>query len=93
MTVGTLELVFVIRGCRSLKEKRHVIKPIKERIRSKFNVSVAEIDAQDMHQKAVLAVAAIGSERRFVESVLTQVGNLARSHPHAELTDSHMELL
>ena len=52
-----------------------------------------EVAAHDVHQKAVLAIAAVGPERRFVESVLTRVGNLVRSNPHAELADSNMELL
>jgi uncharacterized protein YlxP (DUF503 family) len=93
MTVGTLEMTLVFRGCRSLKEKRRALKPIKEGLRSRFNISVAEIDSQDLYQKAVLAVAAVGTDRRFVESVLTQVGNFVRRSPHAELTDSHVEYL
>ena len=93
MIVGTLELVLVIRGCASLKEKRSVLKPIKESIRRKFNVSVAEVEDQDMHQKAVLAVAAVGNEKRFVESVLTQVGNHVRMNPWAEVASVSMEIL
>ena len=93
MTIGSLQLVLVIRGCRSLKEKRRVIKPIKESVRRKFNVAVAEIDAQDVHQKAVLAVATVSAERRHAESVLTNVANWVRMNPNAELADSEMELL
>ena len=68
--VGVLTLELRIEHAHSLKEKRHVVKSLKERLRNKFNVSVAEIDDMDLHNSAVLAVAAVSSSRAFAEKVL-----------------------
>ena len=68
--VGVLTLELRIEHAHSLKEKRHVVKSLKERLRNKFNVSVAEIDDMDLHNSAVLAVAIVSPSRPFAENVL-----------------------
>jgi uncharacterized protein YlxP (DUF503 family) len=68
--VGVLTLELRIEHAHSLKEKRHVVKSLKERLRNKFNVSVAEIDDMDLHNSAVLAVATVSPSRPFAEKVL-----------------------
>ena len=68
--VGVMTLELRIEQAHSLKEKRHVVKGLKERLRNKFNVSVAEIDDMDLHNSAVLAVATVSSSRPFAEKVL-----------------------
>jgi len=62
-----------IEHAHSLKEKRHVVKSLKDRLRNKFNVSVAEIDDQDLHNSAVIAVAAVSSSKDFAGKVLRSV--------------------
>ena len=57
-------------GCHSLKEKRSVIQPVIARLRERCNVSVAETAHQDLWQRAEIACAAIGSDRRVVEETL-----------------------
>jgi len=71
--VGVLTIELRIEHAHSLKEKRHVVKGLKERLRGKFNVSVAEIDDIDLHNSAVLAVATVSSSRPFAEKVLQAV--------------------
>jgi uncharacterized protein YlxP (DUF503 family) len=71
--IGVLTLELRIEHAHSLKEKRHVVKSIKDRLRHKFNVSVAEIDDQDLHNSAVIAAAAVSSSRDFAEKVLRSV--------------------
>ena len=71
--VGVLTLELRIEHAHSLKEKRHVVKSLKDRLRHKFNVSVAEIDDQDLHNSAVLAVATVSSSRPFAETILRAV--------------------
>ena len=92
MIVGTLKLRLIVRESRSLKEKRRVISSIKERIRNAFNVSVAELESLDSQQQAVLGVAVVTNERRFAQEVLSQVVNLVRSHPVAQLLDYELEI-
>ncbi|MDP9054458.1 MAG: DUF503 domain-containing protein [Acidobacteriota bacterium] len=71
--VGVLTLELRIEHAHSLKEKRHVVKSLKDRLRHKFNVSVAEIEDMDLHNSAVLAVAAVSPSRPFAEKVLQAV--------------------
>ena len=71
--VGVLTLELRIEHAHSLKEKRHVVRSLKDRLRGKFNVSVAEIDDMDLHNSAVLAVATVSSSRPFAEKILQAV--------------------
>ncbi len=57
----------------SLKEKRQVVKSLKDRLRSRFNVAVAEIAEQEMWQRAVLAAVTVSSDRKTAEEVLQRV--------------------
>ena len=75
--VGVLTMELRIEHAHSLKEKRHVVKSLKDRLRHKFNVSVAEIDDQDLHNSAVLAAATVSSSRDFAAKVLEAVENAA----------------
>jgi uncharacterized protein len=72
-TIGVVTLELRIEEAHSLKEKRHVVKGLKERLRRKFNVSVAEIDDMDLHNSAVLAAAVVSSSKAFAEKVLQSV--------------------
>ncbi len=72
-TIGVVTLELRIEEAHSLKEKRHVVKSLKERLRGKFNVSVAEIDDMDLHNSAVLAAAVVSPSRPFAEKVLQSV--------------------
>ena len=92
MIVGTLKLRFVLRESHSLKDKRRVIKSLKDTLSNKFNISVAETDEQDVWQTAVLGIAAVGTDTPFVQSVLTQVVNYARFFGGVELIDQQQEL-
>ncbi len=71
--IGVLTLELRIEHAHSLKEKRHVVKSVKDRLRHKFNVSVAEIDDQDVHNSAVLAAATVSASRDFASKVLQAV--------------------
>jgi uncharacterized protein YlxP (DUF503 family) len=71
--VGVLTMELRMEHAHSLKEKRHVVKSLKDRLRNKFNVSVAEIDDMDLHNSAVVAVAALSSSKDFATKVLQAV--------------------
>ena len=93
MQVGALEIILVIRGAHSLKEKRRVIKGLKDQIKNRFNVSVAEVDSQDSWQRAVIGVAMVGTDGRFLTSALSKVADHARHYRGAEMVDYHIEIL
>lgn len=92
MTVGTLTLKLIIREALSLKDKRRVLKSLKDLIRSRHNVSVAEVGAQDKRQQAVLAVAMVGSDAQYVDGGLAKIVDFVRLHPVAQLLDYELEL-
>ncbi len=73
MTVGLARLTLFIPDSHSLKEKRMVLRRVKDRTRQKFNVAIAEVEENDVWQRAVLGVALVGNEGRFVESALDEV--------------------
>ena len=81
-----------IPGCGSLKQKRHVLKSLTSAIRSKFNVSVAEVDHHDLWQRTTLAVAAAGSERYHVRRVMQQVERFVEAWGGVEVIDIELTL-
>ena len=92
MTIGTLEIVLLIRESHSLKSRRRVVKSLTDRIRSRFNVSVADIGDQNVWQKVVIGVAVVANDGRYVNQVLTKVLNLVSSDLRAEIIDQSMEI-
>lgn len=92
MIVGTLKLRLVLRESHSLKDKRRVIKSLKDTLSNKFNISVAETDEQDVWQTAEIGIASVGTDGSFVQSVLTSVVNYVRFFGGVELVDTQQEL-
>lgn len=91
--VGLCTVELFIADSQSLKDKRQVLLSMKDRLQHKFNLSVAEVDGQDLWQKAVLALACIANDGRYVNQVLDQALNLIRSDPAVEIVQSRVELL
>ena len=83
----------MLRQSRSLKDKRRVLRSMKDRIRSKFNVSVAEIARQDSHQHAVIAFAIVSGNGQFANTVLNKVVDFIRLFHQAQLVDYEIEML
>jgi hypothetical protein len=92
VTIGTLEVVLLIHESHSLKSRRRVVKSLIGRIRSRFNVSVADIGDQNLWQKAVIGVAVVANDGRYVNQVLSKVLNLISSDLRAEVIDQTMEI-
>lgn len=91
--MGVLRAELAVAGSVSLKDKRRVIKSIKDRLSNKYNVSVAEVDGLDSRQRAVLGVAMVANESRFVESCLSKIVDQLRVARDACLVDYRIELL
>jgi uncharacterized protein YlxP (DUF503 family) len=92
LIVGTCRLEFFIPAAGSLKSKRGVVKSLKERIRNRFNVSVAEVDHHDLWQRSAIAVAVVATDKRHANSVLSSVVRFAEGESRAELTDYELEI-
>ncbi len=93
MIVGILTIEIHISEAHSLKEKRFILRSLKDRIRNKFNVSIAEIDTNDLWQRCVLGVACIANETKIINQILDRVKNIILNTPTVELIDSRMEML
>ena len=81
-----------IPGCGSLKEKRHVLKTLSNAIRSKFNVAVAEVDHQDLWQRATIGVAVVSGERYHARRILHEVEKLVERWDEVEVIDRELTL-
>ncbi|MGA2192661.1 MAG: DUF503 domain-containing protein [Nitrospirota bacterium] len=93
MFVGVLTIELHIFESGSLKSKRSVVKGLKDRIRSRFNVSVAEVADNDLWQRATLGVACVSGEKAHAVEMLNKVMDLVRSNTSAELIDYQIEVM
>jgi uncharacterized protein YlxP (DUF503 family) len=82
-----------LNGCRSLKDKRRVLKSLKDRLHRRFNVSVAETDHHELWQRAELTCCVVAGDRRQAESVLSSADRLVANEGLARIIDSTMRLL
>ncbi len=88
MIVGVLRIELYIPESGSLKSKRFAIKSIKDRLKNRFNVSVAEVDNSDKWQRSSLGIAVVSNESKHIESILGNVMNLVYGDKRVEVIDS-----
>ena len=92
-SIGALTLEIELEEAYSLKDKRNVVRSLKDRLRSKFNVSVAEIGGQGTWNRAVVAAVTVSVDREFAEKVLQAVEREAENILGGSLTGSGIEWL
>jgi uncharacterized protein YlxP (DUF503 family) len=92
-TIGVLTLEIRLQNAHSLKDKRHVVKSLQDRLRNKFNVAVAEIDCQDLWQRAVVAAVTVSSDHTHAAKVLQSVEEEAAALLGPELAGATVEWL
>lgn len=88
-----MTLDILVESSHSLKEKRHVVKSLKDRLRERFNVSVAEIDGLDSWQSSTIAAVTVANDRVFAEKVLQAVEAHAAGLLGGALVGSSVEWL
>lgn len=91
--VGLLTLEITLHDAHSLKDKRQIVRSLKDRLRARFNVSVAEVGYHDVWRRSEVAVAAVGVDRGSVEAMLAKAESLAAELLGDELSDSAVEFL
>ncbi len=89
--LGVLYVDLHIPAPQSLKEKRMVLKKLKEKIRSNFNVSVAELDGMDKWQIATFGISMIGTDNRYMDSAFHKILSLIESYHAATISDHQIE--
>ena len=80
MTVAIARVTLFLGESHSLKDKRMVLRKVKDLVRNKFNVSVAQVSEDDRWQRAVLGLSLVGSDRKFAESAMDEVLRFIRGH-------------
>ena len=93
MHVGILQVEISIPDAMSLKDKRQVVKSLKDRIAHGHNVSIAEVGALDEHRRSVIGMAMVSNDKRYVEGALSKLVDFIRMVPQASLIDYQIELL
>ena len=93
MTVGVARVSFHLHGNRSLKEKRRIVKSLIEKSKHRFNVAIAEVGDQDLHQRSTIGIAVVGNDSRLLNSLLDQIITYMDSLQLADLIDQEIELI
>lgn len=92
MFIGVCTIELHVPASGSLKTKRQSLRSLKDRIRNKFNVSIAEVDDNDLWQKASLAVAAVSNDKAHLNQTMDHVLNMVRAVPELSLLDYQIEI-
>ncbi len=85
MVVGICEIECIIFECNSLKEKRHVIKSIIQRLQSRFNISIAEVGENDKWQRSIIGFSVVSNSNKQIESVISSVINFIDNDERIEI--------
>ncbi|GAA0718783.1 DUF503 domain-containing protein [Clostridium malenominatum] len=93
MIIGTGRICLRASWVHSLKEKRMIVQSLTTRVKNKFNVSIAEIENQDIHQTIVLGVACVSNEVRHANSVIQKVMDFIEGSTDAEVDDVFIEII
>ncbi len=96
MPIAHLTIEIRIEGSQSLKDKRHVVRSLKDKLRAAFNVSVAEVEETDLWQRATVAVVAVSGSRDYLEGLMQNVEKSAVkivSNNGGEVVDSFVEIV
>ncbi len=91
--VGLIHLELTVPQAGNLKDKRRIVKGFKDRLTNRFNVSVAEVEGQEVYRRVVLAVAMVGNDRRYIEGALQKILNMAATHRDMILVEQNIEWL
>lgn len=93
MIVGTCMLKLIIYESNSLKDKRHAVKSIIERLRSRFNISIAEVDLNDSWENSIIGFACVSNSKNHANKVISNVINFIDGDSRVEIIEHEMEIL
>jgi uncharacterized protein len=92
VTIGVLQIEISITDAMSLKDKRRVVKSIKDRIAHAHNVSIAEVGALDEHRRSIIGMAMVGNDGQYIEGALSKLVDFIRMVPQVSLLDYQIEM-
>ena len=92
MVIGAFEVRLKVMGARSLKEKRKVLKSLKDRF-SRMNISIAEVDDQDKWQAATIGIALVSNDAGYVNSAIDKIDKSLSEYPGVEVIHTKVEIM
>lgn len=93
MIIGVCTIELLVTDSNSLKDKRQVVKSLIDRVRNRFNVSISEVEHQDLWRRAVLGIACVATDQQFASTVLNKVIELVEGEPRVVVASCQMEML
>ena len=93
MVIGVCKVVLAIDEAYSLKEKRHIVKSLIERIKSRFNASIAEVDLNDKWNRAVIGISCVSNKSGHADSMMANIVNFIENDGRAVLFDYSTEII
>ena len=93
MHIASLRVQLEITDAITLKDKRHVVRSLLDRVRTRFNVSAAEVADNDSPRRAVLAAVAVANDRQFLDRMMAKVSDLIEGEPRAVVMERELEFL
>jgi uncharacterized protein YlxP (DUF503 family) len=91
MIIGVMVLDLFAESSTSLKDKRHIVASVKEKLRNKFNISIIESDFQDLWQRIQLSIVMVSNSRQLVDQVFLQIEEFILSSYPVQLLEIHKE--
>jgi uncharacterized protein YlxP (DUF503 family) len=93
MIVGVCKLSFFLPECRSLKDKRSILRRMKDKFFARFKISLAEVDGLDLWQRAGMGFAIVGNDKRLIESIMDKAIAFLESNGSAQVIDRSTEIM
>lgn len=93
MVIGVCKVVLAIDEAFSLKEKRHIVKSLLERVKSRFNASVAEVDLNDKWKRAIIGISCVSNDTGHADSMMASIVNFIENDGRAVLFDYSTEII
>jgi hypothetical protein len=93
MIVGICKLALFLPECQSLKDKRSILRRLKDKFFARFKISISEVEDQDLWQRAGLGFAVVGSDKRLVESIMYKAVDFVESNGSVQVLDRSLEIM
>lgn len=89
VAIGTFEMA--LPEVHSLKEKRMIIRSLIDRVRAKFNASIAEVANNDLWQRGTIGVSVVANDKVFLDQIASKIDYILADHDHVEIVDSYWD--
>ncbi len=92
MLVGLCELYIYLPDCRSLKDKRSIIRSFKHYLRKRYNISISEIGYKNLWKKSIIGIGCIGDNRQLIDRIIAEVIKDVENHSEIELVNFQISI-